>query len=144
MAAGRGGGGQRRLSREAGGGVAIDEAAVAGRESRQGSAVDLGLVVGGDHQRHRGDGESSGHVADAVVGVDRAAGGDAVGVARNVAAGRGRCRQCRLSGEAGRGVAIDEARVARREGRQRGAVDLGLVDGRDVSGAGVTVKVPAT
>ena len=43
---------------------------IAGGEGRQGGAVDLGLVVGGDRQRRRGDGEVAGHIADRVVAVD--------------------------------------------------------------------------
>ena len=39
-----------RLRGQAGGGVAVDEAAVAGRQRRQRRAIDLGLVVGGDRQ----------------------------------------------------------------------------------------------
>ena len=131
MAAGGGRRGERRLSGQAGRGVAVDEARVTGRQRRQRRAVDLGLVVGGDRQRRRGDGQGPGDVADRVVAVDRAAGGDGVGAARDVAAGGGRRGQRGLGRQAGRGVAVDEARVAGRQRRQRRAVDLGLVVGRD-------------
>ena len=92
------------------GGVAVDEAGVAGGQRRQRRAVDLGLVVGRDRQRRRGDGQGAGDVADRVIGVDRAAGGDRVGAARDVAAGGGRGAERGLGGQAGRGVAVDEAR----------------------------------
>ena len=119
------------LGVEAGRSVAVDEARVTGRQGRQRCAVDLGLVVGGDRQRRRGDGQRPGDVADAVVGVDRAAGGDGVGAAGDMAGGGGRRRQRGLGRQAGRRVAIDEAGVAGRERRQCRAVDLGLVVGRD-------------
>src|SRR2546428_11629357 len=78
--AGRGGGGgdggrgvgRRRKSAWS---IAIDEAQVSNRQCRQGSSVDLGLVVGDDGQRRRGHGQRAGGVGDAVVDVNCARGG---------------------------------------------------------------------
>src|SRR5208337_2373180 len=116
---------------EAGGGVAIDESRVRRGERRQRRAIELGLIVGGDGQHRRGDGETAGRVADAVIAVGRAAGGNDVRIARDVAAGRCRGTQRRLRGEAGRGVPVDQADIAGRQCRQHSAVDLGFVNGGD-------------
>src|SRR5713101_5264120 len=129
MAGGGSGGAERRRRGQAGCGVAVDEAAVAGREGRQRSAIGFGLAVGGDGQADRGYGQGAGYVADAVVAVYRTAGGNAVGVARDMAGSGGAER--RWAGQAGCGVAVDEAAVAGREGRQRGTIGFGLAVGGD-------------
>ena len=139
MAAGGGRGGDRRRrvrgAAEGGRGVAVDQPGVSHRQGRQCRAVDHGLVVGGDRQRGRGDGQSPGHVADAVVRIDRPAGRDAVGIAAGMAAGGGRGgdrrRRVRGAAEGGRGVAVDQPGVSHRQGRQCRAVDLGLIVGGD-------------
>src|SRR5208282_3289356 len=59
---------QRRRGGEAGSGVAVDEAAIAGRQRRQRGTVDLRLVVGGDRQRRRRDVDLDGCRNDVVVG----------------------------------------------------------------------------
>src|SRR6267143_3746317 len=139
--AGRGGGGgdggrgvgRRRKSAWS---VAIDEAQVSNSQCRQGSSVDLGLVVRDDHQRRRGHGQRAGGVADRVVGIGGARGGDGVRAAGDVAGGGGGggdARRCvGQAGEGGRSVAVDQAGVAYCQRRQRSAVDLGLL----VSGDG--------
>src|SRR5208283_3876160 len=129
MAGGRGRGAQRGQGGQAGRAVAIDKATVTGRQRRQRRAVNLGLVVGRDGQGRRNDAQRAGHVADGVVGVGGARGGDGVGA--EVAAGGRRRRQRRLGRHAVDGVAVDEAAVTGRQRRQRRAVNLGLVVGRD-------------
>src|SRR6267378_1612830 len=124
--AGRGGGGgdggrgvgRRRKSAWS---VAIDEAQVSNSQRRQGSSVDLGLVVRDDGQRCRSHGQRAGGVADRVVGIGGARGGG--GDAR---------RRVGQAGEGGRSVAVDQAGVAHCQRRQWRAVDLGLL----VSGDG--------
>src|SRR5438309_11948807 len=111
--------------------VAIDEAQVSNSQCRQGSSVDLGLVVRDDGQRRRGHGQGAGGGDGGVVDVNRGRGGDGVGAAGDVAAGagggRGGGRRVGQAGEGGRSVAVDQAGVAHRQRRQRGAVDICLV-----------------
>src|SRR5208337_2241432 len=68
--------GQRRLGGEAGGSVAVHQPGVRRGQRRQCGVDDHVLVVGGDGQCRRGDGQGPAHVADVVVGIDRATGGD--------------------------------------------------------------------
>src|SRR5262249_46641877 len=129
-----GGGGRRRqrgLSRQAGGGVPIDEDAVAGGQGRQGRAIDLGLAIRRDGQRRGGDGEAPGEVRNRVIGIHRTAGRDAGGAGGDMAGGGGGRRQGGPGGQVGRAVAVDPARVRRGQARQRRAVDLALVVRRD-------------
>src|SRR2546428_2620266 len=96
--------GHRRV--EAGGGVAVDEAAVAGGQGRQGGAVQLALVVGRDGQRRLRHRDGAVDVRDGVVGVRGAAGGDRV--CSGAAGGRRRGGEGRGGGEGGRRVAGGE------------------------------------
>ena len=75
------------------------------------------------------DRQRAGDIADRVVGVDRAAGGDRVGADR--ARGRRRRGDGRQGRQVGRGVAVDEPRVTDRQRRVGLSVDFGLVIGRD-------------
>src|SRR5919204_431295 len=124
-----GGGCDRRLGGQAGGAVAVDEAAVADGQGRQRCSVDLGLVVGGDRQARRCHLQRSRDIADRVVGVGGAGRGDRVAADVRGRGGGGRDR--RLRGQAGRRVAVDEAAVADGQGGQRRAVQLRLVVGAD-------------
>src|SRR5207245_3341478 len=85
----------------------------------------------------------AGDVADAVVGVNCARGGDGVGVAGDVAGGGGRSADARRrvgqAQEGGRGDTVDQAGVARRQCRENRPVDLGVGirgDGRRGRGDG--------
>src|SRR5439155_1656618 len=125
---------QRRLGGQTGGGVTVDQAGGRMEERREGRAGGLVQAVGGDGQGHRVHGQRAGHIADRVVAVDRARGGDAVRVAAHVAAGRGRGRQGRLGGQTGGGVTVDQAggRIGQR--RQGSAVVLVQAVGGDGQG----------
>ena len=125
---------KRGQRRQAGRGVAVDKAAVAGRQAGQCRAISLGLVVGRDRQGDRRYRERTGNVADRVVRVHGAAGGDAVRPAGNRTCRRGRGAERRQRGQAGRRIAVDKAAVAGRQAGQCRAVSLGLVVGRDRQG----------
>ena len=127
VAGGRGGGGDRGRRRQAGRGIAVDEPRIRRRQSRKGGAIDLRLIIRRDRQRSRRDSQIAGKVADRIIGIDCAAGCDGVGAARDVAGGCGGGRDRGRRGQAGRGIAVDEPRIRRGEGRQRIAVNLGLV-----------------
>ena len=121
--------------------VAVQEAA--GRELRPGEghrvAVGLGRVIGGDGQRGRVHGEHAADVADRVVGeagADRRRRRDRVRAAGD---GRRRGRARARERDAGDGVRVLEAggrELGARE-RDRLAVGLGAVVGRDRQGGGV-------
>src|SRR5208337_1904254 len=106
----------------------VNQAGIAGRQGGQRRAIDLGLVDGGDGQRRRGDRQGPCNVADRVVAVGRPAGGNWVGARRDWAVSGGGGAQHRQGGQACAGVTVDEAGVGRGERRQRGAVNLGVVD----------------
>src|SRR5207247_2553691 len=102
------------------------EAALARGERRVGRAVDLARVVGRDGGVLLGNREGAVDVAHVVVGKRRARGGGRDGVG-----GDGLTRSpCRAQGDRGR-VGGREAALARGERRDRRAVDLAVVDGRD-------------
>ena len=130
MAAGRHRG-KRGQRAQAGRRVAVDQARVAGRERGQRAAVGHALAVGGDGQGRLADGQRAADVADGVVRIDRRAGGDGVGA--GMAAGRNRGKRGQRA-QAGRRVAVDQARVAGRERGQRAAVGHALAVGRDGQG----------
>src|SRR6185369_12399687 len=97
--------GQGRAARpggQRGGGVAVDEAAVAQADRRDRPAVGHRVAAGGDRQGGRADGRDAGVVADRVVGVDRARAGRGVGADRGRARGQGRAG--RPGGQRGGGV----------------------------------------
>ena len=125
---------QGRLRGQARAAVAIDEAAVGRRQRRQRGAVGFRLVAGRDREGDRRHRQTAGGVADRVIGIDGAVGGDRVRAADHVAGRRCRGRQGRLRRQARAAVAIDEAAVGRRQRRQRGAVGFRLVAGRDREG----------
>ena len=93
-------------------------------EGRYGRAVNLGTAERGNRQWRSGDVKGAGNVGDRIVAIDRAAGGDAVRVARDMAAGRGGGGERRQSGQTGRRVAIDETRVAGRQSRNAAPYNL--------------------
>src|SRR5205814_5640769 len=74
VAGGRRRGGERRLGRQTGGGVAVDQAGEAGRQRGQRGAVGLGLVVGIDHEADSGDRERAADVRDRVIAIHGGAG----------------------------------------------------------------------
>ena len=116
---------------QAGRRVAVDQARVAGRERGQRAAVGHALVVGGDGQGRLPNGQRAGDVADGVIRIDRRAGGDGVGA--GMAAGRNRGKRGQRA-QAGRRVAVDQARVAGGQCGQRAAVGHALAVGGDGQG----------
>ena len=121
----------RGLGGQAGRGVAIDEAAVADCEGRQGRAIDLGLVVGGDGQRGRRDRQAPGNIADRVVDVGRAAGDDCVRACRYWAMRGGGGAQHRLGVKLALVSPLTKPEYDAEKRRQRRAVNLGVALGGD-------------
>src|SRR5205814_749308 len=118
------GGAAARGGAQVGGVLAVDEAGVAGRDRRYRGAVDaVGRARGGHVERCLADVEVAVDVVEGVVGRDAARAAGRV-IAR---AGAGHVR---VGGAAARGgaqvggvLAVDEAGVAGRDRRYRGAVD---------------------
>ena len=120
---------ERRLRRKTGGCVAIDEAGVAGRQSRRRGTVGFRLVVGLDCQRHRSHAQRSELVAEGVIRSGGPANGD--GIISDVTRRSSRGGQYGQCGQNGRRFIVDKAGVIGCQCWQRSAIELAAIGGAD-------------